>query len=150
MTSSTIEFQTAGFLTAARRVMPGRTGRRRLQQARAQRRRQRQRDEHRQQHRRHDGDRELAVDDAGRAAEERHRDEHRRQHQRDADQCAGDLVHRLARRLHRRQALLGHQPLDVLDDDDRVVHEQAERDDDGDKHHLHVFLQPAHRFLAGQ
>ena len=53
----------------------------RLEQGGAQRRRQDQRHQDRQHHGRDDGDRELAVDDAGRAAEERHGQEHRRQHQ---------------------------------------------------------------------
>src|SRR3546814_4048482 len=39
-----------------------------LEQGRGQRRAQDQRDEHRQRHRRHDGNRELAIDDAGRPA----------------------------------------------------------------------------------
>ena len=105
----------------------------RLEQGRAQRRRQDHRHQHRQRHRRHDGHGELAVDHAGRAAEEGHRHEDRRQHQRHADQRAGDLPHRLARRLQRRQAFLAHHALDVLDDDDRVVDQQA----DGQHHRQH-------------
>ncbi len=99
----------------------------RLQHRRAQRRREHDRDQHRQRHRRDDGRRELPIDDAGRAGHEGHRHEHRRQHQADADQRAGDLVHRLARRFERRQALLAHQALDVLDHDDGVVDQQADR-----------------------
>ena len=68
-------------LAAPRRALRRSGG---LQQRGRERRRQHQRDQHRQHHRRDDGDRELAVDHAGRAAEERHRQEHRRQHQRDA------------------------------------------------------------------
>src|SRR3546814_8720547 len=55
-------------------------------------------DLHRQGHRRHDGDRELAIDDAGRPAEKSHRQEHRRQHQRDRDQRDLQFLHRLDRR----------------------------------------------------
>ena len=52
------------------------------------------------------------------------------QHQRDADDGAGDLGHRLARGLARRQPFLGHDALDVLDHHDRVVDENA----DGEHH----------------
>ncbi len=105
----------------------------RLQQRCAQGWRQHQRDQHRERHGRDDGRRELAVDDAGGAGEERHRDEHGRQHEADADQRARDLVHRLAGGLDRRQALVAHDALDVLDDHDRVVDEQA----DGQHHREH-------------
>ena len=43
------------------------------------------------------------------------------------DQRAGDLVHRLARGLARRQAFLGHHALDVFHHHDGVVHQQADR-----------------------
>ena len=79
----------------------------RLEDGGAERRRQAQGDQHREDHRRDDGDGELPVDDAHRPAEEGHGDEDRRQHQRDADQGAGDLPHRLARRRPGRQPLLG-------------------------------------------
>ena len=104
----------------------------RLQQRRTQRRRQDQGDQHREHHRRNDGDRELAVDDARRAAEKGHRHEHGREHQRDADQRADDLVHRLLCRFLRRQAFLAHHTLDVLDDDDGVVNEQADGEHGGE------------------
>ena len=103
-----------------------RARRQRPEQRGAQRRRQAHRHRDRQQHRRDHGDRELAVDHPGRAAEEGHRHEHRRQHQRDAHQRAGDLLHRAPGGLARRQAFLGHHPLDVLDHHDRVVHQQAD------------------------
>ena len=105
----------------------------RRQHCRAQRRRQHDGDEHRQRHGRDDRHRELPVDDAGRAAEEGHRHEHRRQHEPDADQRAGDLVHRLACRLERRQPFFAHQALDVLDHDDGIVDQQA----DGEHHREH-------------
>jgi hypothetical protein len=99
----------------------------------AERRRQDQGHQHRQHHRRDDGDRELAIDHAGRAAEEGHRQEHRRQHQGDADQGAGDLVHRLDGRFLGRQPLLLHHALDVLHHHDGVVDQQA----DGQHHAEH-------------
>ena len=99
----------------------------RLEQVRAQRRGEAEREEGREQHRHRDGQRELLVHRAGAARLQRARDEHRRQHQRDRDHRAGDLVHRLARGFLRRQAFLGHDPLDVLDHHDRVVDHDADR-----------------------
>ena len=102
-----------------------------LEQRRGQGRGEDQRDEHRQDHRRHHRQRELPVDHAGRSAEERHRQEHRRQYQRDRDQRDGNLVHRFDRRLPRRHlGIFFHQALDVLDHDDRVVDQQADRENE--------------------
>ncbi len=100
----------------------------RLQQERAQRRAQGQRVEGGDDGRRRHRHGELPVELPGDAAEERRRDEHRGQHQRDGDQRRADLVHGDARGLRRRQAL-AQLALDVLDDDDRVV------DDDADGEH---------------
>ena len=102
----------------------------RLEDRRAQGWRQDQRDHHRQHHRRDDRDRELTVDHTRRSAEERHRQEHRGQHHADADQRAGDFVHRLARRVLRAEPLVDDQTLDVLDHDDGVVDQEA----DGEHH----------------
>ena len=113
------------------------TGFDRLQQRRAQSRRQRQRQQRREGDGGNHGDRELAVDDADRSREERHRHEHRHQHQRDADDGAGDLRHRLAGRFLRRQAFVGHDALDVLDHDDGVVDENADRQHHAE-HRQHV------------
>ena len=99
----------------------------RREERRAQRGRQHEGDQHGQRHRRDDRHRELPVDDAGGAGEERHRHEDRGEHEADAHERAGDLVHRLARRLERRQSFLAHQAFDVLDHDDGVVDEQADR-----------------------
>ncbi len=71
----------------------------------------------------------MPVDDAGRPAEEGHRQEHCRQHERDRDQRDLQLLHRLDRRLARRHAgIFFHQALDILDHDDRVIDEQADRE----------------------
>ncbi len=94
-------------------------------------------DEHREHHGRDDGDRELPVDDAHRAAKERHRDENGGQHKGYADEGAGDLVHRFLGGLARRQALIGHDALDVFDHDDGVVDEEADRQDRGE-HGEHI------------
>ena len=101
----------------------------RLQDDRAQRRRQRQRDEARDDDR--DGDRhgELPVQLAGQSAEERDRHEYRGQRQHDRDDRSRHFAHRLDRRVARRQLVLAHVPLDVLEHDDRVV------DDDADRQH---------------
>ena len=60
--------------------------------------------------------------------DERARHEHGAEHQADGDDRAGDLLHRLDRRLPRRQAVLDVM-LDGLDDDDGVI------DDDADGQH---------------
>ncbi|CRQ53393.1 hypothetical protein PAERUG_P45_London_17_VIM_2_12_12_00116 [Pseudomonas aeruginosa] len=109
----------------------------RAQQGGAQGRGQRQREERREADGDRQGHRELAVDVAHRAAEERHRHEHRDQHYGDADDGPADLAHRLDRGVVRRQAFLGHQPLDVLHHDDRVVHQDADRQDHAE-HGQHV------------
>ena len=99
----------------------------------AERRSQREREQGREGDGGHHRDRELPVDDADRAGEERHRDEHGDQHQGDADDRSRDLAHGLAGRLLRGQPLLVHDALDVLDDDDGVVDEDA----DGEHHAEH-------------
>ncbi len=104
-----------------------------LQEAAGERRRQRQSEEGREQDRDDHRQRELLVDDADGAGEEAHRNEHRGEHQRDADDRTGDLLHRLAGRLLRRQPLFRHNALDVFDDDDRIVDEDA----DGEHHGEH-------------
>ena len=93
----------------------------------AQRRRQRQRVHCRNQHRDADRHRELAEQLAGNARNEGDRHEHRQQHQRDRDDRRGDLGHRLLGCLGGRKAgLLLHDALDVLDDDDRVIDQDAD------------------------
>ena len=72
----------------------------------------------------------MPIDDADRAGKERHRHEHRHQYQRDADDGAGDLPHRLAGGVARRESFLGHNTLDILHHDDRVVDQDA----DGEHH----------------
>ena len=100
----------------------------RLQQHRAERRRQRKRDERREHGRHGDRHRELLVELPGHAGDEGHRDEHRREHQRDRNHRTLHLVHRLARRFARREPVGLHVVLDGLDDDDRVVDHDADRE----------------------
>jgi len=100
--------------------------RRVLEQRRAHGRRQGQRHEGREDHGQHQRHGELAVDGAYRTAEESHGHEHGAQHQGDADHCGIDLAHGLDGRLAWRQALGGHDPLDVLDHHDRIVHDDAD------------------------
>ena len=69
-----------------------------------------------------DRDRELAKELARDAREEGGRDEHRTQRQRNRDQRAADLVHRHVRSLFGRHPAL-QVALDVLDHDDRVIHD---------------------------
>ncbi len=99
-----------------------------LQKRGAQGRRQDDRNQHGEGHRGDDCDRELAVDDAGRAREEGHRDEHRRQDDGDANQRAGDLLHGLDGGIAWREAFLFDQTLHILDHDDRIVDQKADRE----------------------
>ena len=94
-----------------------------LEQRCAQGRREDQRQRDRQRHGRNDGDGELPVDYAGRSTEKCHRQEHGGQHQRDGNQRAGDLAHRLLRGFAWAQPFLTHDALDVLDHDDRIIHQ---------------------------
>ena len=75
-----------------------------------------------------DGDRhrELAEELAGHSAEEGARDEHGAQHEGHGDHRPCHFVHRLAGRLARREPLF-EPAFDVFDDDDRVVHHDADR-----------------------
>ena len=92
--------------------------------------RQRQRVQCRYQHGNADGDGELAKQLAGNAGNEGDRHENRKEHQPDRDDRTGDLVHRLERGLSRAEIrLLLHNALDVLDNDDRII------DDDADRQH---------------
>ncbi|MNS93646.1 hypothetical protein D3C72_1278310 [compost metagenome] len=111
-------------------MVPGLDG---LQERRAERRRERQGEEAGEQDRHHHGQAELLVDDADGAREEGHGHEHGRQHQRDADDRAGNLAHRLAGGLLGRQMLFRHDALDILNDDNRVIHQNA----DGENHGEH-------------
>ncbi len=104
----------------------------RLEQGGAERRGQDHGHQHREDHGGDDGDGELAVDDAGGAAEEGHGEEDRRQHGGDAPEGAGDLPHGFDGGVMGRQPLLGHDPFDVLHDHDGVVHQQADDDDQGE------------------
>ena len=97
----------------------------RLQQHRRQRRRQRQRVERRDQHGDGDRDGELLVQPSLNAGHEADRDEHRRENERDADDRSGHFLHRLQRRVARRHALLDVM-LHRLDDDNRIVDDQAD------------------------
>ena len=100
------------------------------QQQRRERRRQREGVERRECHRERDGQRELLIEPAGRSREERDRHEHGDEHEGRGDDGAEHFAHRLAGRLERRAPVLVYVTLDVLDDHDRIVHDDAcgERD----------------------
>ncbi len=100
---------------------------RRLEEAAAQHRRQRQRHEAGDQDRGRDRHRELVHQPADDPAHEQDRDEDRRQRQRHRDDREGDLLGAVERRLHPRLAHL-HVPDDVLQHDDRVVDDEADRE----------------------
>ena len=106
----------------------------RLEQNRAERGRERQGVDRGDEHRHRHGDGELAEQLAGDARQERDRDEHRQQHKRDGDDRSGDLAHGTLRRLAGRQLrMVLHHRLDVLDDDDRVIHDDADGQHDGEQ-----------------
>ena len=98
-------------------------------QDRGERRRQREGDDAREQHRDRDRYRELLVEGPGDAAEERHRDEDRVEHQHDRDHRPADFLHRLLCGGLGVEPQLHHVALGVLDDDDRVVDDQPDRED---------------------
>ena len=87
--------------------------------------RQRERAERREEHRDRDGEGELLVHLPGEAAEERDGDEHGGEDERDPDDRRRHFFHRLPRGVAGAQAVLDvvH---DGLDDDDRVVHDDAD------------------------
>ena len=106
-----------------------------LQEQAAQHRRQRHRDDAGDQDRDADRDRELAEQPAEHAAHEQHRDEHRGQRQRHRDDGEADLARADQRR---GQRILAHLdvPVDVLQHHDRVVDDEADREDE--RHHRQV------------
>ena len=75
--------------------------------------------------RHHDG--ELVEDAADHAAHQKHRDEHGDQRDRDRDDGEADLARALERRLEGLTAILLHVADDVLQHDDGVVDDQADR-----------------------
>ena len=98
----------------------------RLKENRSKRRRQRQRIERRDQRREGDGKRELPVELSVQPTDECHWNEHRGQHQRDRDDRPADFLHRAVAGIERRKTLLDV-PLHVLDHDDCVVDDDADR-----------------------
>ena len=81
-----------------------------------------------------DGNRqsELPVEDARHAAEEGNRHEDGREDDSDGDDWSLDFIHGALRRIDRRQALF-HVLLDVLDDDDGIVDDEADGKDHGEE-----------------
>ena len=100
-----------------------------VHEPRAHDRRQRQRDQARHDHRRGERDRELEEQRAGQPALESDRRVDRRERDRHRDDRTLQLARADQRGLDARLAL-AHVPLDVLDDDDRVVDDQADRQHD--------------------
>ena len=72
-------------------------------------------------------ERELGEQRAGEPALEADRHVHRDQHDRHRDDRPAQLARRAQRGLERRLAFLLHVPVDVLDDDDGVVDDEADR-----------------------
>jgi len=85
--------------------------------------------ERREKHRNRDGDGELLVEPPGDSGDKRCGHEYRRQNQRDADHRAGQFFHGFEGRIPGSQALLDV-PLYSLDHHDRVIHHEADRQDE--------------------
>ena len=98
-----------------------------LQEQRAHDRRQGQRHDRRGHHGDRHGDREFAEQSADHAAHRKERDEHRDQRKGDRDDREADLAGSLERGFERGHPLLDIAD-DVLDHDDRIVHDEPHRD----------------------
>ncbi len=120
-----------------------------LEQQSAERRGQRQRDDARDHHRQHDGHRELLVHLPGDAAEKGDRDEYRAEHQHDRDQRPAHLTDGAVSRHPGRHLLLGHDPFDVLDHHDRVVHHDADGQHQAEQRQ-HVDREAEHQQARGR
>ena len=103
------------------------------QNQRGHRRRERQRVERRQRHRERDRQRELLIEPARRAREERDRHEHRHQHQTGRDDRPDHFRHGRRRGVARRFAVIVDVPMNVLDDDNRIVDHQTGRERDAEQ-----------------
>ena len=99
-------------------------------QARAHHRRQRQRDNQREHQRDADGDRKFAEQEADIAAHQEQRNKYGDQGQRDRDDREADLTRALDGGFHRAQPLF-EIAVHVLDDDNRVIDDEAHRDGQG-------------------
>ena len=98
-----------------------------LQEQRAHDRRQGQRHDRRGHHGDRHGDREFAEQSADHAAHRKERDEHRDQRKGDRDDREADLAGSLERGFEGGHPLLDIAD-DVLDHDDRIVHDEPDRD----------------------
>ena len=87
---------------------------------------------HREEDGERDGESELPVERSGDAEDEARRDEDTREHERDADERAAHLVHGGDRGVVRREALVDLR-LHGLDDDDRVVHNESDRQNEAEE-----------------
>ena len=96
-------------------------------------------------HRDSDGDGELLVERSRDATQESHRQEHRQQHQNDRNQRAGDFRHGHLGGFKCRQLIVSHVRLDRLDDDDGVVHDQADSQNHPEhRQHVHREAEEVH------
>ncbi len=100
----------------------------RAQEHRAERGGERQRDDSGDDHREHDRHGELLVHLSRDTAHERDRDEHRAEHGDDRDQRTSHLLHRSVGSHARRDFVLRHDALDVLDHHDGVVDDDTDRE----------------------
>ncbi len=90
-----------------------------------------------------EGERELAEERAGQASLDADRRVHRRQRDRHGDDRAGELPRRLDRGVERLFSQV-EMPLHVLDDDDRVVHDETDGQHDAEKRQK-VDREPGHQ-----
>ncbi len=68
----------------------------------------------------------MPVNNPRRTAEKGHGQKNGWKDERDADQRAADLFHWLDRGGSRVKSLVMHQPLDIFDDDDRIIDQKAD------------------------
>ena len=86
-----------------------------------------------QEHRDRDGDGELSEEFSGNPRDECDRHKDRQEDEGDRDDGRRDLGHRVLDRISRRQfRLLLHNPLDIFNDHDRVIDDNADREHDSE------------------
>ena len=129
----------------------------RAQHATRQHRRQRQRDDSRHENRDGDDDRELVKQPANNPTQKQDRDKHRHERDRHRENREPDLRRAVERRFQRRLPHL-HVPNDVLEHDDRIVHDEPDCQREGHQRkvveavvqQIHGGKRPDHRYRQSE